>query len=496
MRFLGPGPLWPIVPIFGPGSGEFGDQGGRAELDSAPGHGRGVVAAGEGRASRRGRLLGGRVEHSEGRRADDEEGGRTPVEDPAPPPLPFNRWLVTGRCAHPRSGSSLHGRERRHRGPGRLIGSDVTADRRGYTVDIDAKECSVPTNSAAPGLAALGWDEGWACAMSELGDPTLLPARVSRVDRGLSTVMTGDAEVRVVAERGVEVAVGDWVAVGPVPATGEERPRIVAVLPRRCVFRRAADTRGKAQQIVAANIDTVLLFDALDGHLSLRHLERYLALAWQSGATPVVLITKSDAASAAEVAEAVESVKTVAEGVSIVVVSATTGDGIGDLAPYLVPGRTVALLGLSGAGKSTLVNLLAGADLLATGAVRSDGKGRHTTTHRELVLLPGGGLLIDTPGMRALSVVGAGEGVEQAFHDLEVLANDCQYANCIHHADEQGCALAAAVADGRLARGRLEAWLRLRAEPRSSDYESARRVVDDRKRRKATKIADRRAARP
>jgi len=368
------------------------------------------------------------------------------------------------------------------------------ADRRGYTVEIDAKECSVPTISAAPGLAALGWDEGWASALAELGDPTLLPARVSRVDRGLSTVMTGRSEVRVVAERGVEVAVGDWVAVGPAPAT-EDRPRIVAVLPRRCVFRRAAGTKGNSQQIVAANIDTVLLFDALDGHLSLRHLERYLALAWQSGATPVVLITKSDGASPAEVAEAVESVKSVADGVSVVVVSSTTGDGIGDLAPYLVPGRTVALLGLSGAGKSTLVNLLAGADLLATGAVRRDGKGRHTTTHRELVLLPGGGLLIDTPGMRALSVVGAGEGVEQAFQDVETLARDCEYANCAH-AGEQGCALAAAVSDGRLTRGRLDAWLRLRAEPRSSDYESARRLVDDRKRRKATKAADRRAARP
>ncbi|HEV3364206.1 MAG TPA: ribosome small subunit-dependent GTPase A, partial [Acidimicrobiia bacterium] len=307
------------------------------------------------------------------------------------------------------------------------------------------------TVSAAPGLAALGWDEGWASALAELGDPTLLPGRVSRVDRGLCTVMTGEAVVRVVAERGVEVAVGDWVAVGPVPATGD-RPRIAAVLPRRCVFRRAADTRGKAQQIVAANIDTVLLCDALDGHLSLRHLERYLALAWQSGATPVVLITKSDAASAAGVAEAVESVKSVADGVSVVVVSSTTGEGIRDLAPYLVPGRTVALLGLSGAGKSTLVNLLAGADLLATGAVRSDGKGRHTTTHRQLVVLPGGGLLIDTPGMRALSVVGAGEGVEQAFQDVEALARGCEYGNCAH-TGERGCALAAALSDGRLARG-------------------------------------------
>jgi ribosome biogenesis GTPase len=361
-------------------------------------------------------------------------------------------------------------------------------------VDIDAKERSVSSISAAPGLAALGWDEGWASALAALADPTLLPGRVSRVDRGLCTVMTGEAVVRVGAERGVEVAVGDWVAVGPVPATGD-RPVIAAVLPRRCVFRRAADTRGTAQQTVAANIDTVLLCDALDGHLSLRHLERYLALAWQSGATPVVLITKSDAASPAVVAEAVESVKSVADGVSVVVVSSTTGDGIGDLAPYLVPGRTVALLGLSGAGKSTLVNLLAGADLLATGAVRRDGTGRHTTTHRELVLLPGGGLLIDTPGMRALSVVGAGEGVEQAFHDLEVLARDCTYANCAH-AGEQGCALAAALSDGRLTRGRLDAWLRLRAEPRSSGYEAARRVVEDRKRRKATKTADRRATRP
>jgi ribosome biogenesis GTPase len=352
----------------------------------------------------------------------------------------------------------------------------------------------VPTISAVPGLAALGWDPGWGSALAELGDPTLQPGRVSRVDRGLCTVMTGEAVVRVVAERGVEIAVGDWVAVAPGPGTGD-RPRIVAVLPRRCVFRRAPDRGGTAQQTVAANIDTLLLCDALDGNLSLRHLERYLALAWQSGAMPVVLITKSDAASAAAVAEAVESVKSVADGVSVVVVSSTTGEGIGDLAPYLVPGRTVALLGLSGAGKSTLVNLLAGADLLATGAVRSDGKGRHTTTHRELVLLPGGGLLIDTPGMRALSVAGAGEGVEQAFQDVEVLARGCEYANCAH-AGEQGCALAAALSDGRLAPGRLDAWLRLRAEPRSSDYAAARRVVDDRKRRKAKKIADRRAARP
>jgi ribosome biogenesis GTPase len=246
---------------------------------------------------------------------------------------------------------------------------------------------------------------------------------------------------------------------------------------------------------VAANIDTVLLFDAMDGSLSLRHLERYLALAWQSGATPVVLITKSDSSPPAVVADAVEAVKSVADGVSVLVVSSRTGEGMEDLAPYLVPGRTVALLGLSGAGKSTLVNLLAGAEILATGAVRNDGKGRHTTTHRELVLLPGGGLLIDTPGMRALSVGGASEGVEQAFQDVEELARECEYSDC-SHAGERGCSLAAALADGRLAPGRFESWLRLRAEPQPFDHQAARGVVEARKRRKAAKVADRRAARP
>ena len=206
---------------------------------------------------------------------------------------------------------------------------------------------------------------------------------------------------------------------------------------------------GAVRQIVAANIDTVLLCDSLDGRLGLRHLERFLALAWQSGATPVVLMTKSDRVTAEFVAEARQAIKTVAAGVSVLVISSTTGEGIANLADYLVEGRTVALLGLSGAGKSTLANLLAKADLLATSAVRSDGHGRHTTTHRQLVRLPGGGLLIDTPGMRALSVVGAGEGVPQAFRDLEALALGCMYDNCSHQG-EQGCEVAVAVSAGQL----------------------------------------------
>jgi ribosome biogenesis GTPase len=342
-------------------------------------------------------------------------------------------------------------------------------------------------------LVALGWDEGWRSALEALTEPLLLPARVSRVDRGLCAAMTGSGTVRLAVERGAGVAVGDWVAFGP-GATPGDRPRIVAVLPRRCVFRRAADTRRPTTQVVAANVDTILLCDALDGTLGLRHLERYLALAWQSGATPVVLITKSDSAAPAILAKRLAAVKAVAAGVNVVVVSSTTAEGIVDLAPYLVAGQTVAVLGLSGAGKSTLINLLTGADNLATGAVRSDGKGRHTTTHRELVLLPGGGLLIDTPGMRALSVTGAGKGVEQAFQDLELLAGACEYANCSHGARE-GCAITAALSDGRLAPGRLESWLRVRAEPQESERRAARAVVDDRKRKKSAKVKDRRAAR-
>ncbi len=205
----------------------------------------------------------------------------------------------------------------------------------------DRKEFPVPTTSAVSGLLALGWDDGWASALAELRDPTLWPARVSRVDRGMCTLMTGTAEVRVAPERHVEVAVGDWVGVAPGP-TADGRAQIVAVLPRRGVFRRAAAAKGAAPQIVAANVDTVFLCDALDGSLSLRHLERFLVLAWQSGATPVVLITKSDAVPPAVVTEALEAVKTVADGVSVFVVSSTSGDGMVDVAPYLVAGRTVA----------------------------------------------------------------------------------------------------------------------------------------------------------
>lgn len=344
--------------------------------------------------------------------------------------------------------------------------------------------------SAFSGLTALGWDQRWISALADVGDPLLWPARVSRVDRGVCTVMNGSAEVRVVTERHVEVAVGDWVGVaGPPDGT----VRIAAVLPRRGVFRRTSAGKRPGARVLAANIDTVFVCDALDGILGLRHLERFLALAWQGGATPVVVLTKFDTVPRQEATEAVEAVRAVAKGVSVIVVSSRTGDGVFALEPYLRPGRTVALLGLSGAGKSTLANLLAGAEILTTAAVRGDGSGRHTTTHRELVVLPGGGLLIDTPGMRALSVLGAGEGVEQVFGDVEVLAGGCSYHNC-SHSGESGCASAGALSDGRLQPGRVEAWLHLRTELASSRVDDARGDIAERKRRKAAKFAARRAS--
>lgn len=345
--------------------------------------------------------------------------------------------------------------------------------------------------SASSGLTALGWDHLWMSALVDLGDPILWPARVSRVDRGVCTVMNGSAEGRVVTERNVEVAVGDWIGVAG--SAADETARIAAVLPRRAALRRTLSTKGVGAKVVAANIDTVFVCDALDGSLGLRHLERFLAVAWQSGATPVLVVTKADAVPLHGLTEAVEAVRTVAGGVSVLVVSSRTGDGVLALEPYLLPGRTVALLGLSGAGKSTLANLLAGADILATGAVRRDGSGRHTTSHRELIVLPGGGLLIDTPGMRALSVLGAGDGVEKAFGDVEALAGECRYPNC-SHSGESACAIATAVADGRLPPDRLDAWLRVRAELASSKGEDCRGDIAERKRRKAAKFAARRAS--
>jgi ribosome small subunit-dependent GTPase A len=306
-------------------------------------------------------------------------------------------------------------------------------------------------------LSALGWTPDRAAGLPAGS----VPARVSRVDRGRLSVLTADGESRVhpgaalYDESGLSgPAVGDWVAV-----RGE---LAVAVLPRTSAFVRTVAGRTSAAQVVAANLDTVLVVDSLSGEARLRRVERYLAVAWSSGATPVVVLTKADLCE--DVAAVVEQVREDALGVEVLAVSSVTGDGVDAVRALLPPGRTGAMVGPSGVGKSSLVNALTGETIADTGEIREgDGRGRHTTTARELHLLPGGGLLVDTPGMRELSLYDDSEGVDTAYADVALLAADCRFRDC-QHRTEPGCAVAAAIDDGSLDPARYNAWRKLQAE--------------------------------
>jgi len=261
-------------------------------------------------------------------------------------------------------------------------------------------------------------------------------------------------------------AIGDWVAVRL--RDESPRPLILAVLPRRTAFvRRAAGDRAVAQ-VLAANIDTVFLVVGLDADFNLRRLERTLVLAWESGAEPVVVLNKADLPSADLDVRRAE-VAGIAPGVPVVVLAARRGEGLDALAPWLAAARTVALLGSSGVGKSTIVNRLLGREKQKTQEVRAaDQRGRHTTTHRELVALPGGALLVDTPGLREIQLWSDGAGLDAAFEDVLSLGGACRFRDCAHRG-EPGCALRAAVADGRLDSARLESYLKLQAELRSTE---------------------------
>ena len=237
---------------------------------------------------------------------------------------------------------------------------------------------------------------------------------------------------------------------------------IHAVLPRRSAIIRKAAGNPTEAQVVGANVDTVFLVTSLNDDLNLRRLERYLATAWESGAQPAILLTKADLSD--DTAAAVLEVQAIAYGVPVHAVSTVTGEGIGELGAYLAEGKTVALIGSSGVGKSTLVNRLAGREVLATQEIReSDGRGRHTTSHRELVPLPGGGLVLDTPGMRELQLWESTDGMQEAFDDVEELIDACRFADC-GHGVEPGCAVQAALADGSLAPDRYESWVKLQRE--------------------------------
>jgi len=300
-------------------------------------------------------------------------------------------------------------------------------------------------------------------------EPGLLPARVIIQQRGLYVVacalgeMTASLAGRFMqnATDGDFPVAGDWVAVAARPSEG--RATIKQLLPRAGVFRRRAAGPGPPRvQVVAANVDIALLLASLNADLSVRRMERYLAAAWEGNTDPVVVLTKSDMCDDIEPLKA--AIEAVAFGAPVHVISALTGEGLADLARHLTVGKTAVLLGSSGVGKSTLVNALAGKTLMQTQAVvGSDSLGRHTTTHRELILLPSGALILDTPGMRELGLYDADSGVSTAFADVETLATACRFHDC-RHGSEPGCAVQAALADGTLDRARWNAYGKLQRE--------------------------------
>jgi ribosome biogenesis GTPase / thiamine phosphate phosphatase len=299
-------------------------------------------------------------------------------------------------------------------------------------------------------LVQLGWDERRTAELAELGHDPSAAARVVRVDRGHATLRAATGDLRVATDRlGIALAVGDWLVV-------DDEGGAVALLERRSLLERRMPDDSTSSPVVAANVDVVVVANALDHSFSSRRLERFLLVAWESGANPLVALTKAD--TCPDLPAAVAETEAAALGAPVLALSVHTGQGIDELRARLA-GSTAVLIGRSGAGKSTLVNALAGADVAATAEVRRDGKGRHTTTHRELHVLAGGGVLIDTPGLRAVFPHDAEAAVESAFGDVEELAARCRFSDC-GHAGEPGCAVAAAVAEGELSRARFEAWQR------------------------------------
>jgi ribosome biogenesis GTPase len=332
-----------------------------------------------------------------------------------------------------------------------------------------------------PDLATLGWDDGWEAAFAAHRGRRLEPARVAVPHRTGYDVLTEDGEVRArlagrlrhEARSPAELpVVGDWVVLD----RGGAAATIRAVLPRRTVIaRRAAGVSGAEparEQVVGANVDVVFVASSLAEELNPRLLERYLALAWESGALPVILLTKADLEPDPDAVAA--GVAGIGGEVPVHAVSARTGLGLDAVRAYLAPGATAALLGPSGVGKSTLVNTLAGEEVLATGSLRAGGAGRHTTTRRELVVLPGGGLVVDNPGMREVHLWLAGGGLGEAFEDIAELAAHCRFSDCRHEA-EPGCAITAALADGRLAPERWRHYRELQLELAELERQLARR---------------------
>lgn len=330
-----------------------------------------------------------------------------------------------------------------------------------------------PSSTSSPQLSALGWDETFAALFTEHAAAGLIPARIVRVDRGRCDTLTAAGPVRadnsalIGPDREHTACTGDWAALRPGP-----QPRVETLLPRRTAIMRASSDRTSHRQVLAANIDTVLIAVSLATPVNAGRIERLLALTFDSGARPVIVLTKADLADHPGTGEAV--VSGLASGVDILTTSTVTGLGLERLAATV--SGTAVLLGPSGAGKSSLTNALLGREQMDTDEVRAvDGKGRHTTVHRELSPLPTGGVLIDTPGLRGIGVQDVADGVGQVFAEIDAYARTCAFGDCDHRS-EPGCAVQDAIVAGELDLERLDRYRKLmRESERAATRGDARR---------------------
>jgi len=337
-------------------------------------------------------------------------------------------------------------------------------------------------------LVTYGWNRTLAEQFAPHAAERLIPGRVAREHTHIYRVCTtdGDRLARVTGRFRHEArgrqdfpAVGDWVALGP--PTGAGNAQIHAVLPRKSKFSRKVAGNTLEEQVVAANVDTIFLVSGLDRDFNLRRLERYLVLGRESQARPVIVLNKADLCE--DVGAAVAEVTVIAGDVPVHALSCAREEGLDALNRYLRQRETVALLGSSGVGKSTLINRLLGEERQRTRDVRaSDRRGRHTTSHRELIVMPGGALMIDTPGLRELQLWETEEGVRETFEDIEALAADCFFRDC-QHLDEPRCAVKAAVAEGRIAQGHLTSYHKLRRELQALATKLDPRLAQEQKRR-------------